>query len=173
MEMLTAGSLHLRAALITDGVTFDYWQYVLNPERSSGEANRIMEADPYGKGLQQWLKRSPGFNLDKINTPLMVVGGGPVGLLSMWEPYSVMHYMHKPVELIMLNTHEHILTNPAVRLASQGGSVDWFRFWLQGYEDPDPAKADQYKRWRELRKEQEENDRKAREQNGNLEPPGS
>jgi hypothetical protein len=52
----------------------------------------------------------------------------------------------------MLNTSEHILTNPAERMASQGGSVDWFRFWLQAYEDPDPAKADQYKRWRELQK---------------------
>ncbi len=35
--------------------------------------------------------------------------------------------------------------------------VDWFRFWLQGYEDPDPAKAEQYKRWRELRKLQPAN----------------
>jgi len=44
-------------------------------------------------------------------------------------------------------------------VASQGGSVDWFRFWLQDYEDPDPAKAEQYARWRELRKLQEQNDR--------------
>jgi hypothetical protein len=49
----------------------------------------------------------------------------------------------------------------SLRMASQGGSVDWFRFWLQGYEDPDPAKAGQYKRWRELRKLQAENDKKA------------
>lgn len=60
----------------------------------------------------------------------------------------------------MLNTTEHVLTNPEARMASQGGSVDWFRFWLQGYEDPNPAKAEQYKRWRELRKMQEENDKK-------------
>jgi hypothetical protein len=24
------------------------------------------------------------------------------------------------------------------------------RFWLQGYEDPDDAKADQYRRWEKL-----------------------
>ena len=58
----------------------------------------------------------------------------------------------------MLNTDEHVLTNPAVRMASQGGSVDWFRFWLKDEEDSDPAKAEQYKRWRELRKMQEAND---------------
>jgi hypothetical protein len=59
-----------------------------------------------------------------------------------------------------LNTDEHVLTNPSVRLASQGGSVDWFRFWLQDYEDPVPPKAEQYARWRELRKLQQESERK-------------
>jgi hypothetical protein len=34
-------------------------------------------------------------------------------------------------------------------------NLDWFRFWLKGEEDPDPAKAEQYARWRELRKLQE------------------
>jgi hypothetical protein len=48
-----------------------------------------------------------------------------------------------------------------MRLASQGGSVDWFRFWLKGEEDPDPAKAEQYKRWRGLRELQSENDKKS------------
>jgi hypothetical protein len=59
--------------------------------------------------------------------------------------------------LDLVNTDEHVITNPVERLASQGLSVDWFRFWLQGYENPDPAKADQYKRWRELKKLQVEN----------------
>jgi hypothetical protein len=45
-------------------------------------------------------------------------------------------------------------------MASQGGSVDWFRFWPHGYEDPDPSKANQYKRWRGLAKMQLENDAK-------------
>jgi len=34
---------------------------------------------------------------------------------------------------------------------SQGGNVDWFRFWLQDYEDPDVNKKAQYEHWRELR----------------------
>ena len=156
MGMLTDGSLHLRAASITDGVMFDYFQYILNPDRISSEADRVIGKPPFGEGLQQWLKRSPGFNLDKINTPSLVVGEGPVSLLFMWEPYAGLRYLHKPVDLIMLNTDEHVLTNPAVRMASQGGSVDWFRFWLKDEEDADPAKAEQYKRWRELRKLQEE-----------------
>jgi hypothetical protein len=40
-------------------------------------------------------------------------------------------------------------------MTSQPSNVDWFAFRLKGEEDPDPAKAEQYKRWRELRKLQE------------------
>jgi len=158
MKMLTTGSVHLRAASITDGWMVDYSQYMLMPERVSREGNSMIGVAPFGKGLQNWLKLSPGFNLDKISSPLLVVGGGPVSLLFMWQPYAALRYLQRPVDLIMLNTDEHVLTNPAVRMASQGGSVDWFRFWLQGYEDPDPTKTGQYARWRELLRLQEANE---------------
>jgi len=47
-------------------------------------------------------------------------------------------------------------------LTSQQNTVDWLVFWLKGEEDPDPAKAEQYKRWRELKQIQKENDDKAK-----------
>jgi hypothetical protein len=94
-----------------------------------------------------------------VNAPVLVnTGSGLPGVLLVWQPYSGLRSLNKPVDLIVLNTDEHVQTNPAVRMASQGGSVDWFRFWLQGYEDPDPAKVEQYRRWRELRKLQEKNE---------------
>ncbi len=156
MEMLTTSSLHLKAASITDGIMGNYFQYLMwEGYETTDELDAMIGAPPFGGGLQRWLKRSVGFNLDKVTTPLLVVGEGKLSLLSMWEPYAGLHHLHKPVELIMLNTDEHVLTNPAARIASQGGSVDWFRFWLQDHEDPDPAKAAQYARWHELRKLQE------------------
>jgi dipeptidyl aminopeptidase/acylaminoacyl peptidase len=160
MEALTNSSLHLKAASITDGVMVDYLQYLVGLEFDwmRDEYDAMIGAEPFGKGLEQWLKRSPGFNLDKINTPLMVISEGPVRVLHMWQPYAGLRYLHKPVDLMVLNTGEHVLTNPAVRLASQGGSVDWFRFWLQDYEDPDPAKVKQYARWNVLRKLHRESD---------------
>ena len=88
----------------------------------------------------------------------------------MWEPYAGLRYLQKPVDLVMLNTDEHVLTNPAVRIASQGGSVDWFRFWFQDYEDPDPAKAEQYTRWHELRKLQEANENSDRASTSSINP---
>jgi hypothetical protein len=149
MDMLTTGSLKLKAASITDGVMETYLQYMLFGPNAETES--MIGAMPFGEGLQQWLKRSPGFNLDRITTPLLVVGGGRLGLLGMWEPYAGLRYLQKPVDLMMLNSDEHVLTNPAVRMASQGGAVDWFRFWLQDYEDPNPVKAEQYARWHKLR----------------------
>ncbi len=64
--------------------------------------------------------------------------------------------LRKPADLMLINTNnQHVLTNPADRIASQGGTGDWMRFWLQNYEDPDPAKSEQYERWRRLRRMQE------------------
>jgi dipeptidyl aminopeptidase/acylaminoacyl peptidase len=157
METLTTASFHVKAASITDGVTLSYFQYLQRNESTfiPHEGDVMIGARPFGGGLQLWLKRSPTFNLDKVNTPLLVVGEGPSSVLFMWEPYAGLRYLQKPVELIMLNTDEHVLTNPNVRMASQGGSVDWFRFWLKDEEDPDSTKAEQYARWRRLRQLQE------------------
>jgi hypothetical protein len=79
------------------------------------------------------------------------VAEGRSSLTYMWEPYAAMRYLHKPVDLILLNNHEHVLSNPSARLVSQGGAVDWMRFWLQDYKDPAAGKADQYRRWEALR----------------------
>lgn len=158
MEMLTTGALHLKTASITDGMMGSYLQYMMSERFTDTES--MIGAKPFGAGLQQWLKLSPTFNLDKVKAPLLVNAEGRSDVLFMWEPYAGLRYLEKPVDLIMLNTDEHVLTNPAVRMASQSGSVDWFRFWLQDYEDPDPAKVEQYKRWRELRKVQEANEEK-------------
>ncbi len=64
--------------------------------------------------------------------------------------------LRKPADLMLIKmNNQHVLTNPADRIASQGGTDDWMRFWLQNYEDPDPAKSEQYERWRRLRRMQE------------------
>lgn len=156
METLTLSGLRLRAASITSGVAGSYFQYIAAEDLSgnalANELNAIIGAKPFGGGLQAWLKRSPGFNMAKVRAPLLVSAEGMADVLTMWEPYAALHYLNRPVDLMVLNTEEHVLSNPRVRIASQGSSVDWFRFWLQDYEDRDPAKLAQYARWRKLRK---------------------
>jgi dipeptidyl aminopeptidase/acylaminoacyl peptidase len=152
MEMLTAGSMSLTAASITDGVMETYLQFLMQINRGNegAEEEAIIGAPPFGGGLQRWFQFSPGFKLDRIKTPLLVAAGGPVNVLFMWEPYAALRYLQSPVDLMVLNTDEHVLTNPAVRMASQGTSVDWFRFWLKGEEESVPEKAEQYRRWERL-----------------------
>ena len=62
------------------------------------------------------------------------------------------------MELIWPPDAAHRLVKPLERITAQQGNVDWFCFWLKGEEDHDPAKAEQYTRWRELRKLQEKNE---------------
>ncbi len=42
-------------------------------------------------------------------------------------------------------------------------ALDWFDFWLNGHEDPDTQKTDQYTRWRKLRELHEADLKKSRE----------
>ncbi|MFS6674120.1 hypothetical protein, partial [Staphylococcus aureus] len=45
----------------------------------------------------------------------------------------------------------HQKFQPRHKLAVYERNLDWFLFWLKGYEDPDPTKAAQYARWQSMR----------------------
>lgn len=154
LRALTTSKVHFRAASITDGINFSYFEYISTTDPVEGryteQVNKVIGARPFGEGIRQWLTQSPEFSMDRVTTPLQVVANGRCTILEMWEPYAALRLQHKPVDLIVLRSGTHVLTNPRERLASQGGTVDWFRFWLQGTEDLDPAKAAQYVRWREM-----------------------
>lgn len=146
------GQTSYRAASITDGIIQSYMTYLVNldndgrwPELADG-----MYGPPFGVNLQKWTRESPIFNLDRTHAALQVVGLGQQSALAMWEPYAILRRLNRPADFLMLKTSEHLLTNPRARLASQEGVLDWFRFWLQGYVDPDPAKREQYARWEKL-----------------------
>jgi hypothetical protein len=169
---LTTPSLKFAAATISDGDTGGYLDFLTTIGHPFGdqvlnqELGRIGAA-PVGNGLTKWIAESPVFNMDKVSTPLRIEAVGSSGIKIEWEPYAVLRYLQKPVDLILIDYGTHPLSNPAERLASQGGNVDWFRFWLKGEEDPDPAKVEQYQRWRELKKMQQESDKKVKTAAGN------
>ena len=76
-------------------------------------------------------------------------------LLSQAELISDLQALHKPAELYLYPNAPHNLKAPLQRYYSLTRHVDWFRFWLQGYEDPNPAKASQYRHWEQLKKLQD------------------
>lgn len=153
---LTHSRCRFAAAEVADNFDGSYLQYLLAENGSKAESEADNGARPFGKGLETWIRSAPGFNADKVNTPLrMEIDMGPIErILNAWEMFSNLRALGKPVELFVIPDIQHgahILQNPAQRLASEGGTIDWFCFWLKGQEDSDPAKAGQYERWRGLR----------------------
>src|SRR5208283_4083346 len=141
-----------------------YWQYFVFGNMASNwdsEEESVIGAPPFGEGLLLWLERSSGFLLDKVRTPLQIQAFEPGSVLSEWQWFSGLKRLGKPVDFLYLPTGDHILVKPWDRMVSQEGTLDWFCFWLKGEEDPDPAKAAQYTRWRELRKLQGQNEKRS------------
>jgi len=152
-------STHFAAAVVADGIDAGYFQYIatLNARPDVASDYEALNGSlPFGSGLSSWFRNSPGFALDKVESPLLIEALGR-SLLSEWEWFSGLSRLGKPVDMIFLPDAPHILVKPWEQMTSQQLTRDWFCFWLRGEEDPDPGKAEQYKRWRELRKVQKAN----------------
>jgi|SRR5579872_1138116 len=153
-DALTRPRVRFAAAAVSDGVDGGYFQYLVYANSLPGYDQFYEGVNgglPFGNGLRSWITRSPGFNIDKVHTPLRITAENPEALLFEWEWFAALHRLGEPVELIYMPDGIHILQRPWERRASQQGNVDWFLFWLKGEEDRDPAKRDQYERWRKLR----------------------
>jgi dipeptidyl aminopeptidase/acylaminoacyl peptidase len=146
---LTHSKYRFAAATVADGINGGYFSYVVNP---TGSDEKLNGGPPFGESLALWLKNSPGFNLDKVRTPMRIeYYGSSATALGGWEWFSVLSWLHRPVDLIYLPHAPHQLVKPWERMVSQQGNVDWFTFWLKNEEDPDPAKREQYIRWHQFR----------------------
>jgi dipeptidyl aminopeptidase/acylaminoacyl peptidase len=154
---LTHSDLRFGAAVAADGVDFGYTGCLFYLAQSASTASLCEKMNgggpPYGDALAGWAKDAPSFNLDKIHAPLLLQA--ITAPLSEWELFVGLRWLGKPVE--MLNFYpqgEHMLVRPGQRMMSQQTVVDWYCFWLKGEEDPDPAKVNQYDRWRKMRDHQ-------------------
>jgi hypothetical protein len=154
---LTHSKFRFAAASLVDGIACGYLDELSNPGGAFDYNALNGGAWPFGEGLKLWLKNSPGFNLDKVETPMRLVALGNPSALQFWEWYVGLSLEKKPVDFVLIPDAAHLYGKPAECMLKQQGLVDWFTFWLKGEEDPNPAKVDQYARWHELRKLQEQN----------------
>jgi prolyl oligopeptidase family protein len=152
VESALVNAPHLfAAATIADGIGNSYMEYHFAGLSLREQMEKTNGASPFGEGLKTWVKEAVGFHLDQVETPVKIEAITPLSILGEWELYSSLQIQKKPVDLIYFPNGTHIHQKPLERLESQQGNVDWMRFWLQGYEDPDPAKRSQYRRWEKLR----------------------
>ena len=157
---LTHSKYRFAAATMADGVNGGYFSYVVSP---NGADDRLNGGPPFGDTLALWSRNSPGFNLDRVRTPVRLeYYGSSATVLGGWEWFSILSHLRKPVDMIYLPFAPHELVRPWERMTSQQGNVDWFRFWLEGEEDHDRTKREQYVRWRHLRDLEEQNKAKSK-----------
>jgi dipeptidyl aminopeptidase/acylaminoacyl peptidase len=101
----------------------------------------------------RWFRELIGFNIDRIQTPYFAAMNGlnPGDYGSASELLGLFATAHRPFELMNVPFGTHPYARPRERAAAMTLTVDWMSFWLQGQEDPDPAKREQYTRWRDMR----------------------
>ncbi|KAA6465263.1 hypothetical protein DYQ86_04785 [Acidobacteria bacterium AB60] len=137
-----------RTAVLTDGVDAGYFEYIAERLTEFNEDNG--GKTPFSRdGLEQWMRESPSFHLNRVCIPLRLVA--IEDSLAQWEWFAAGKMQQKPVELIDITGGSHLLERPMDRQIAMQGIVDWFRFWLEDYVNPDPDLREQYTRWEKLR----------------------
>ena len=106
---------------------------------------------PEGEAASRWQELSPALNAEHVTAPVLFQPAASEYLIGM-QFYTRLKQLGKPVEMIIYPDEGHIKHQPKHRLLVYQRNVDWMRFWLQEYEDPDPSKREQYARWRQLRR---------------------
>ncbi len=154
------------ASLVSDNVKYTYEQYISLP-LIAPEADDLYASRPFGAGLKNWLERAPNFQIEHIYGPVLLEAMTSFGAIaSQWEIYALLRHLQKPVELYAIPELEergsHGVILPKQQYASLEQAVDWFDFWLNGREQDDVAKVDQYERWRKLRELHEGDKKKPR-----------
>ena len=96
----------------------------------------------------EWKELSPAMRADTITAPILMQ-------LPEQEVRLSIELLSKLATARKGETHvfpyaPHIKVEPRQKLAAYERNLDWFRYWLKGESDPDPAKADQYQRWAKL-----------------------
>lgn len=139
------------AGLITTASYDDPMHYYLN-----GALSRLHRKDASGQpiSIDDYLAPVSSVPHARDIEPLLMQVPDREYITNM-QLYSAMVAHDRPVEMIVYPDEFHIKSQPRHRLSAYSRSTDWFRFWLQGYEDPAPTKQAQYARWRTLREKRD------------------
>jgi dipeptidyl aminopeptidase/acylaminoacyl peptidase len=123
-----------------------YWYNAVRGRSQPEQMRRIWGLGAPDETPEEWRRQSPALNAERLRAPLLLQLPEQEAR-SVIELYARLTNSTTPAELYVFPDSAHIKVQPRQRLAAHSRYQDWFRYWLQGYSDPDPAKADQYRRW--------------------------
>jgi len=159
--MLTHSNFPFAAASSADSGLYNYGGYWMwNAHSIAEDSEAEMGGPPYGATFKNWLDYSPAFNAAHVSAPILMeyTKESAFGPVAAYEFFTALHRQGKAVELFYYPEGEHELDTPWERVASLRRNVDWFRFWMQGYEGKSPSyDQGQFDRWRTIRDDRSHN----------------
>jgi dipeptidyl aminopeptidase/acylaminoacyl peptidase len=163
------GKIKLVAAEVWDSTTNDYISYLRSMVTSYGltSDNVTTNGGPFWGNKENWMKHDVRFNADRVEAAMLFVDMIAGSYMARFvkdlaaPTIAALQANRRPFDYLFLNGPGHTIAGAPQRKAAMDLTVDWMNFWIQGREDPDPAKAEQYKRWWRIREKNEQ--RKAEE----------
>jgi dipeptidyl aminopeptidase/acylaminoacyl peptidase len=131
-----------------------YWGTARAREKNTsigGMGMREWRPRPEGEGREFWSRIDIADHVDVIRAPVLMN-------LADEETYGLLRFIRhlydagKPYDAYVFPDETHIKWQPAHIEVIAQRNLDWFRFWLQGSEDSTAVKAEQYQRWKKLRR---------------------
>jgi dipeptidyl aminopeptidase/acylaminoacyl peptidase len=149
----TALHSDLLGALSVSSLQFEpagYWLSAMPGSDIPATMLRVWGLGDPGRTMSRWQEVSPALNAAKIRIPVLFqLPENEARRIP--ELYSRLSQQGTPAELFAFPDEAHLKLQPRHRLAVYERNLDWFRYWLEDYRDPDPLKAGQYRRWDKLR----------------------
>lgn len=105
-----------------------------------------------GRTKAYWQQIAVPLNADKVSTAILQTATD-TDYLGYMATYRALKDLDKPIELYIYANELHVINQPKHRLEIYERNVDWFLFWLKDEEDPNPAKSEQFARWRKLKED--------------------
>ncbi len=126
-----------------------YLMASLQGERFFGALRSNWELGAPEATPKQWRRLSPVFNRSRIRIPVLFQMPEEEYLYSL--DYIIPMVREQQADLYIFPYETHQKFQPIHKAAAYERNLDWFRYWLQGFEDASPEKSDQYDRWRAMK----------------------
>jgi hypothetical protein len=140
-----------------DSTTGSFSEYLGNPFSPGVNGGYVLDV-LYGSRGSFWenndgfLRGMPVFNVDRVQGATMMQYINDQGIYAQREPIAAFRRNGRPIENLHFGPGGyHWLQLPRQRFESMTASLDWMNFWLQGKENPDPARTERNARWRKMR----------------------
>jgi dipeptidyl aminopeptidase/acylaminoacyl peptidase len=154
VTMWTLAHSDVVSAASVSGVSVTPTYYLFNSLRKTfrSDLRESWQLGAPNETPKRWKEISPAYQLDRIKAPILFQL--PEKEYRDTLDYAIPLIRRHQADMYVFPNETHIKYQPRHKLAVYERNVDWFRFWLQGYEDPNSEKAGQYRIWREMRDQQ-------------------